>query len=401
MSVVGFCGGRFCRLEETARQTADRLGCTLYTDQDLAAKAAGLGPLSEGKLLAAMYERPGTLGGFSKLRSRAVPQLGLAMAELLTQDPAVFLGLGLHLVSPGVTHLLSVCLTADNDFRVAVAAAEEGLGARQARELIRRSDQAFRRWREFLLQPGDWRAYDYDMVLPLGHKDMENVLDLILDAAASEPLRPTAGSLTAVEDMALWARAQAGLALRGFYHPQFKTQVHRGRVTVEINKKILRLGKLTTALKTAVRQATGVETVETKMGPGYHRSDVYRQHTFVLPSKILLVDEQRDFVETLSERLRLRDMGVSVVYDAEQALEAIAAHEPRVVALDLRIPGVIGMEVLKKIKAHHPGVKVIVLTGHGSARDRSKCLKQGAFAFLQKPVEPDELTEVVRQAMEP
>ena len=399
MPVVSFCGGIFCRVEEASRETARRLTLPHFTDRELAQKAVALGPLPEGKLLAAMHEQPGSLAGFTKLRPRALPQLGLAMAQLLEEGELVFRGLGSHLIPQGITHVLSVCLTAAEPFRLAQAAQEEGLDPRRAREMLRRSELAGRSWCDFLDPPGAWEAHQFDMMLPVDKKEMTSILDLIQEAALSPPLRPTPASREAVGDLALCARVQASLCKHGFFHPEFRVLACRGGVTIEINKKVLRLAKLESDLKRAAGEGTGAMAVDTKVGPGFHQSDVYRQSSFVLPSKVLLVDDEREFVETLSERLQLREVGASVVYDGEQALAAIAKEEPEVVVLDLRMPGVDGLEVLERIKTSYPAVKVIVLTGHGSARDRDQCLKLGAFAFLQKPVELEELAEVMRQAM--
>ena len=118
-----------------------------------------------------------------------------------------------------------------------------------------------------------------------------------------------------------------------------------------------------------------------------------------LASKVLLVDDERDFVETLSERLLLRDMPSSVVFDGEQAMLAIERHPPEVVVLDLRMPGPSGIEVLQHIAATSPQIKVIILTGHGSSADRERCMELGAFAFLHKPVDLEELSQVMRRAM--
>lgn len=399
MTMVSFCGGRFCRVEEAAQKTAERLGCPLFTDNELAVRAAGLGPLPEGKLLAAMYEQPGALGDFTRLRPKALPQLALAMAELLAEAPLVFRGLGTHLIPGGVTHVLSVCLAASDGFRRAQAAREEELDPRRTEALIHDSDQAIRNWRHFLLAPAGWSAHEFDILLSVEKKDMASILELIVQSARSAPLMPTAASLAALEDMALAAKAQAGLAEKGYYHPEFKATACRGEISVETNKKILRVSKVNNDLIKAVRRKTGVDAVEVKMGPGYHKSDVYRQTSFVLPSKVLLVDDEREFVETLSERLQLRDIGATVVYDGAQAMESLARDRPEVVVLDLRMPGVDGLEVLSRIREQYPQVKVIVLTGHGSARDRDKCLAMGAFAFMQKPVDFEELSEVMRQAV--
>lgn len=119
-----------------------------------------------------------------------------------------------------------------------------------------------------------------------------------------------------------------------------------------------------------------------------------------LPNRILLVDDERDFVETLSERFRLREVETTVVYDGAEALAAAAAEEPEVMVLDLCMPGTSGTDILRAIKTNHPAVEVIVLTGHGSPRDREECLGLGAFAFLQKPADFEELSEVMHRAVD-
>ena len=116
-------------------------------------------------------------------------------------------------------------------------------------------------------------------------------------------------------------------------------------------------------------------------GPGYYQADVYRRADFKLPSKVLLVDDEREFVQTLSERLLLREIGSAVVYDGEQALKLVSEDEPEVMVLDLKMPGIDGVEVLKRTKRDHPEVEVIILTGHGSDRDRQQCMELGAFAL--------------------
>jgi DNA-binding NtrC family response regulator len=74
--------------------------------------------------------------------------------------------------------------------------------------------------------------------------------------------------------------------------------------------------------------------------------------------------------------------------------------EPEVMILDLKMPGIDGIEVLKRVKQTRPEIEVIILTGHGSEEDRRTCLELGAFAYLQKPVDIDRLTETLKQANE-
>jgi len=107
--------------------------------------------------------------------------------------------------------------------------------------------------------------------------------------------------------------------------------------------------------------------------------------------KVLLVDDEKEFVESLSERLELRNLKADVAYDGEQAIEAVKAEKPDVMVLDLRMPGIDGKEVLRRVKKKHPDMAVVVLTGHGTYKDEKEVLRLGASAYLEKPVDVDHL----------
>jgi DNA-binding NtrC family response regulator len=93
-------------------------------------------------------------------------------------------------------------------------------------------------------------------------------------------------------------------------------------------------------------------------------------------------------------------MGSAVAFDGESALDLIAEDEPEVMLLDLKMPGIDGIEVLRQVKKTRPAVEVIILTGHGSEADRETCMKLGAFAYLHKPVDIDVLSETIKRANE-
>ena len=116
--------------------------------------------------------------------------------------------------------------------------------------------------------------------------------------------------------------------------------------------------------------------------------------------KILLVDDEEEFVESLAERLSIRDLGPDIVYNGEQALSFVQVQEPDVMVLDLRMPGISGMEVLSQIRKNHPDIQVIMLTGHGNKDHEDQALRLGAFDYLEKPVDIDELVRKMRKAYE-
>lgn len=101
---------------------------------------------------------------------------------------------------------------------------------------------------------------------------------------------------------------------------------------------------------------------------------------------ILLADDEREFVETLAERLGLRGHHVRVVYDGVSALAEMEKELPQVMVIDWMMPGLSGEEVLRKVKASHAGLPVIVLTGHQAVDDNGQDPVAGAFMCLTKPV---------------
>jgi DNA-binding NtrC family response regulator len=117
--------------------------------------------------------------------------------------------------------------------------------------------------------------------------------------------------------------------------------------------------------------------------------------------KILFVDDEEDFVTILAERMESRDLGGDVALDGEKALQMVEADPPDVMVLDVRLPGMDGLEVLERVKEKYPGTEVIIMTGYASEEDEKRALELGAFRYLKKPVEIEELVAVVRDACSP
>lgn len=116
--------------------------------------------------------------------------------------------------------------------------------------------------------------------------------------------------------------------------------------------------------------------------------------------EILLVDDEVEFAETLAERLRLRSYNVTVASRADEALYAMdSGLKPDVVLLDIRMPGLDGLEALAEFKARDPEIEAILLTGHGVAASSVEGMKRGAFDYLMKPIEIGELIARIEQAL--
>ncbi|MBW1705882.1 MAG: response regulator [Deltaproteobacteria bacterium] len=114
--------------------------------------------------------------------------------------------------------------------------------------------------------------------------------------------------------------------------------------------------------------------------------------------KILFVDDEIDFLETLMKRMKKRGVSVSGVGSGEDALKFLDDKSADVVVLDVKMPGMDGIETLRKIKNRYPLIEVIMLTGHASMEVGIKGMELGAFDYLMKPVDIDELLYKVQDA---
>jgi len=117
-----------------------------------------------------------------------------------------------------------------------------------------------------------------------------------------------------------------------------------------------------------------------------------------MEAKVLLVDDEQDFLETLSNRLEMRGLKVSAVTSGEQAISEARQQDYDAIVVDLAMPGIDGLETLKRIKADNPNAEIIMLTGHASVQSGVEAMKLGAGDFLQKPVELTELMSKIGEA---
>ena len=117
-----------------------------------------------------------------------------------------------------------------------------------------------------------------------------------------------------------------------------------------------------------------------------------------LEAKVLLVDDEEDFLETLSSRLGIRGLKVSAVTSGEQAVAEAKQQDYDAIIVDLSMPGIDGLETLKRIKEDNPDAEIIMLTGQASVQSGVEAMKLGAGDFLQKPVELSELMSKIGEA---
>lgn len=113
---------------------------------------------------------------------------------------------------------------------------------------------------------------------------------------------------------------------------------------------------------------------------------------------VLLVDDEVEFLDTLLKRLRKRKLDVNGVHSGEEALRFLEANPVDVVVLDVKMPGMDGLDTLRAIKKALPLTEVIMLTGHANMEVAIEGMELGAFDYLMKPMDIDELLYKLQDA---
>lgn len=398
MSIITLVGAAFSNKAAVSKEVSATSGYTAVDINEIVASAARTSGMSESKILAAFSAKTSVFNRFTHEKERSVAHLRLALAEILKQDRLLIGGPVSFLIPDKITHVLRVCLVGELKHRLNEAMQREGLSEKAALQRIRQQDEDLAALLKMLDKGDDpWASTLYDIVIPMDKTSVAEAAALIVEKAGSDVVARTDHSQAVLDDFLLAAQVEVKLAQEGH---NVGVDARRGAVTLTINKNVLMLSRLEEELKSIVEKVPSVVSVVTRIGENFYQPDIYRKYDFEVPSKVLLVDDERDFVQTLSERLIMRDMGSAVAYDGESALSMIQDEEPEVMILDLKMPGIDGIEVLRQVKATNPDIEVIVLTGHGTEKDKDVCMELGAFAFLQKPVDIQLLSQTLIKANE-
>ncbi len=393
MSSISLYCSKFTNENEIVKKISDSFGLEVVNDADIIKRASGKFNVDRVKLERCLYNDTSVFNKFTHDRERCVALLKATLADSLLKNNCLYYGFISFLISADITHVLKILVSDNKKLRKQIAASE-GVSEKDAKKLIKKNDHEIISWVDFLCRKDAFDPSLHDIVIPAGQIEKENGFEVIESQWRNDNIQETEASKQAVKDFKTAAVVDLALLKNGH---NMDVSVENGQVVLYVNTSTFNFSKLANRLSIIAHSIKNVTGVDVKKGDGF-RTSIYRDQEFELPPKVLLVDDERDFVQTLSERLKIRNFGSHAVYDGQQALDFIQSDDPDVMVIDLRMPGINGIDVLKQVKQTNPDIEVIILSGHGSLEDEQACMELGAFSFLHKPADLEKLSETIKAA---
>ncbi len=394
MAFIGIVAGSYCRGEELVAAISGQTKYALASDRllELVFKDYGWSADQVNSILAGQTP---FWNRFSREKERIIAALKVILARLIAEDNHILEGPAALLLPQTIPQVLRVCIIANLDWRIALAGRDSNLDSAAARRRIQRDDKRLLDLSAYLFEKAPFDQQLYDIMIPMHQLEIEAASDLVTSHARGPAVAASPESGRAVQDHLLAMTVNHVLVEAGH---DVEVACEHGHLHININRYVLRLEQYEEQLRRLATGVKGVVDVRVGLGSGYRAPRINPLENVEIPPKILLVDDEREFVQTLSERLQARHYPSSVVYNGEEALEFVKKDEPDVMVLDLMMPGIDGIEVLRRLKQERPNIEVIILTGHGSEREERLAAELGAFAYLKKPVNIDLLTRTMNEA---
>lgn len=397
MAIFTISNGLHSNAQKIVEQLQVNYPYAITTDKEIIAKTALIHNINPSTLQKVIQNKQIPFNDFTHEKEKCIAYLKQVISKYLQTENCIFHGLLGHLIPKQISQVMRILIITDKKTRIKNGLHLHGNSEKETLNAINLSDRHAILWTTETVGKKAFDASLYDIVIPTDKLSISRSVDLITEH--TEKITTLSKALIKKEaaDFELAARVEIALAGVG---SKLYIESDDGNILVTIDKNVMLLAQLKQKIIKLTNEVHGVKSVETKLGRNYYSNTIVRRLDVETPPRLLLVDDEKEFVQTLSERLKLRQFPSEIAYDGEQAIALTDQEDMEVIILDLKMPGIDGFEVLQKIKETKPHIEVIILTGHGSEEDKKKCMDLGAFAYLQKPADIDLLTSTMKQAYE-
>lgn len=352
--------------------------------------------IPERKIRKYIFE-PGDFLRLDKLRKQQyIALFKMYLGKSLLDGNIIFNGFGTYLLPKSAKAILRLCFGGDIHFRIGTYARYNRLPIEIAEKKVKEFDRQLLYFTKTYLNKSPFDPELFDANIDVAKYSSDEIINKIIELLHSLTTSNIADTKKIIQDFIIENRILAiFLGEREDIDVTFKD----GILTLLLKKQKIRKENYFEYLKSIVPKIPEIEEVKISYSKEINIG-VPMRINFIGERKVLLVDDEVEFVDTLSQRLQNREFRTSVAYSGEEALQVIESETPDVIILDLKMPGIDGLEVLRQVKQKEPKTEVIILTGHGSQKEREISLQLGAFAYLEKPVDINLLSQKLKEAYE-
>jgi CheY-like chemotaxis protein/cytidylate kinase len=395
MPILTLSNGLYSNAKKIVDELKTQHGYTIITDDQIIDLTSTKHGIKKSTLYKVIQSKQIAFNDFTHEKEKCIACLKQILSQHLKADNHLFHGMLGHLIPKRISQIMRILIITNKETRIKNGIKLHGSSKKDTIKAINLFDKHAILWTSSIAGKKAFDPSLYDIVIPSDKLSIEESIEFITKQSNKFKNLPEKLIKQEIADFELSAQTEVALAGVG---NKLYVDADKGNILITIDKNVMMLSKFKQKISTIAKGIKGVNNVEIKLGKNYYSNTIVRKLEVETPARLLLVDDEKEFVQTLSERLKLRQFPSEIAYNGKQALELSENDDMEVMILDLKMPGIDGFDVLKKIKKTKPHIEVIILTGHGSEQDREKCMQLGAFAYLEKPADIDLLTITMKQA---
>ncbi len=396
MFIISIISSKGCNEELIIQKLKELTGFELVTDDDVLKKVEEKYKVDKDKVKTSIF-KPMSFVTFDKLKHKKhLCMFKISLAEILIDFNKIYYGFGTYFIPEDLKNILKVCLGCDKAYRIGNYARNNLVSLYISEKAIKEYDKLLLLFSRYHLNKQPFSPVYFDVNIDVSKYNPEDVAFKIFELIRCKSVEKIEVEKTKLNDFLIATQIQFHFLQQG---EDVDAIFKNGKLTILLKKYKILMENYYKQIKEKIPSHSEIKEVEVIPGK---EITITSSMTMKLekPQKVLLVDDEVEFVDTLSERLQSREFKTAVAYSGEEAIESLNRDLPDVIILDLKMPGIDGLEVLRRVKKEHPETEVIILTGHGSEREKNIAFELGAFAYLEKPVNIELLSETIRKAYE-
>lgn len=262
MAIITISRGSYSKGKEVAEKVAKNLGYTCLSRGGVIEEASNQWKIPKVKLVRAVHDAPGILERLGYSKEKYVVYLQAATLKHFKEDNVVYHGLAGHFMVKGVHHVLKVRILANIEDRVREEIKREKISRKEALDILRRDDEARRRWSKYLFGIETSDPYSYDLVIHVNKMTTDDAVDVICHTAKLPSFRTTPESQKIMDDLALASEVKA--VLIGF-RPNIEVFADQGLIVVEMRSRLTSEKRSVEEIRKIIGDVPGVKEVQVKV----------------------------------------------------------------------------------------------------------------------------------------